>query len=369
MKATKHTGRLGLLAVGFGIGALAATTQGVASADSSFDWLSSIDSLAGGALPAPSSGLDLAISFDGYSLLHEGSAIADTGIAGNGNFDFAIAYGDGAVANAYGGTGDYALADGTNAFADAGGGTGANFDNAIDIGNNDLSSTGTPDGAYAGSGDLISSFYGGTGAHDTAIDIGNNTNDALEASNGNNGAFAGAGGLNETFGDGNNDTAIDFGNNSGLLQGARAIDGNGNYASESGSTSGESEGAFAGEGNGNTAVSDISYTSNGDDVFAANGSDNYASAVGPENTIATADYGNSNVSYILDPFGSTASEATSGGFGAGGNSDLAAVLFTDGTANATYADHLYDIVTAAGNEAGTAASTSDGFLAELLSLF
>ena len=369
MKTTKGIGRLGLLAIGVGFGAAVAQTP-IAWADSSTDWLSSIDTLLGGALPAaPSSGLDLAISFDGYSLLHVGSAVADTGIAGNGNFDFAIAYGDGAIANAYGGIGDYSLADGTNAFADAGGGTGADYDSAIDIGNNDLPSVGAANGAYAGSGNLISSFYGGTGAHDTAIDIGNNTNDANVSLDGDNGAFAGAGGLNELFGDGNNDTAIDIGNNSGFGNHAIAIDGNGNYASESGNTSGETEGAFAGEGNGNTAVSDISYTSNADDVFAANGNDNYAYAVGPENTIATADYGNSNVSYILDPFGSTASEATSGGFGAGGNSDLAAVLFTDGTANATYADHLYDIVTAAGNEAGTAASTSGGFLAELLSLF
>ena len=121
MKNAKRIGRLGLLAVGVGIGAAVAQTP-IASADSSTDWLSSIDSLLGGALPAaPSSGLDLAISFDGYSLLHEGSAVADTGIAGNGNFDLAIAYGDGAIANAYGGTGDYALADGTNAFSNAGG--------------------------------------------------------------------------------------------------------------------------------------------------------------------------------------------------------------------------------------------------------
>ena len=50
-------------------------------------------------------------------------------------------------------------------------------------------------------------------------------------------------------------------------------------------------------------------------------------------------------------------------------SDLAAVLFTDGTATANTANDVYDIVTASGSEAGTAAATSGGWLAELLSLF
>jgi hypothetical protein len=43
---------------------------------------------------------------------------------------------------------------------------------------------------------------------------------------------------------------------------------------------------------------------------------------------------------------------------------------TDGaTASAPGADYLYDIISALGNESGTAAATSGGFLAELLSLF
>jgi hypothetical protein len=65
------------------------------------------------------------------------------------------------------------------------------------------------------------------------------------------------------------------------------------------------------------------------------------------NAIATGD---SNIAYILDPFGSTASEAYSG---FGHSSDLAAVLFTDGTATATTANGLYDILTAFGPETGT----------------
>jgi hypothetical protein len=43
------------------------------------------------------------------------------------------------------------------------------------------------------------------------------------------------------------------------------------------------------------------------------GNDNYVSILGPENSTASADDGNSDIAYVFDPFGSTASEATSGG--------------------------------------------------------
>jgi hypothetical protein len=348
MVGTRGIARLGTLAVGLGVGAAMAHSP-VASADSSTDWLSSIDSLlSGGALPAPSSGLDLAISFDGYSLFQEGSANADTT---TGEYGLAIAYGSDALASAEGGTGDYAFADGTNALADAGGGlgdTGANYDSAIDIGNNDLPLEGFADGAYAGNSDLIGAIDGGTGSYDTAIDIGNNTSDG--SLGGADGSFAGAGGLIPGgSGDGNNNTAIDIGNNSGFNDGSHAGAGNGNYASESGSTTGGAEGAYAASGNDNTAVSDASYTEGGDDVYAGNGNDNYASIIGPENSNALA-IGDSNIAYILDPFGSTASGAISG---FGNSSDLAAVLFTDGNAFATTANNLYDILTAFGLESGT----------------
>jgi hypothetical protein len=386
MANTRGVARLGMLAVGLGVGAAVAHSP-VASADSSTDWLSSIDSVLGGsALPAPSTGLDLAISFDGYSLVQEGSAYAYTttgdyslAIADGANSnayaefdtgDTAIAEGTNAQASALGGTGDYALADGTNALAAAGGltgDTGANYDTAIDIGNNDVPSTGAPDGAYAGNGDLdFISLSGGTGSHDTAIDIGNNTNDVTEGLSGNDGAFAGAGALDDGIGDGNNDTAIDVGDNSGSYDGSFSVDGDGNYASESGNTAGGDEGALAGVGNDNTAIGDASYTSDDGGVDANNGNDNYASVLGPENSGAGAGFGDSNVAYVLDPFGSTASQATSG---AGFNSDLAAVLLTDGTATANTANDVYDVVTASGSEAGTAAATSGGFLGELLSLF
>jgi hypothetical protein len=338
-----------MLAVGLGVGAALVPSPDIASADSSSDWLASIDGLlAGSVLPAASSGVNLAVSFDGYSLIQEGTATAHTAA---GEYGLAIADGSGAYAYAGGGTGDVAEAEGTNALAIAGGDpgdTGANYDTAIDIGNNDLPSTGAADGAYAGNGDLGGGS--GTGAYDTAIDIGNNTNDA-SVGGGNDGAFAGAGGLGGLAGDGDNDTAIDIGNNSGLDDGANALGGNGNYASESGTMTGYDEGAFAGfGGNDNTAVADASYTREFAGVYAEVGNNNYASLVGPENSFAVAFEGNSNVAIVDDPFGSAASYADSGyGF----NSDVAEVLGTQGTSAAVNANDVYDVITALGPETGT----------------
>ena len=48
MLRSRGLGRLGLLAVGLGIGAALASTPGDASGDSSTDWLSSMDQLLGG---------------------------------------------------------------------------------------------------------------------------------------------------------------------------------------------------------------------------------------------------------------------------------------------------------------------------------
>src|SRR5271163_1105615 len=149
MVNARGVARVGILAVGLGIGAAVASSPGIASADSSTDWLSGLGDLLGGgdvpALTTPSS-LDLAISYDGTSLFQSGDATATSGTG-----DFAIAYGAGANASATGGTGDYALASGTNALANAGGtstDTGANGDTAIDIGNNPNGVS--SDGAFAG---------------------------------------------------------------------------------------------------------------------------------------------------------------------------------------------------------------------------
>jgi len=349
--------RLGVLAVGLGIGAAWAHTP-IASADASGDAASTVDSLLSGASPAPAAAINLDISFDGYTLYDGGgSAVANTGAAGNGLYDFAIAYGAGASATAEGGTGDYALADGTNALAAAGGDgigdAGADGDTAVDIGNN----LGMGDGAYAGNSDLAGGTDGGTGVHDTAIDIGNNTIDGnILAPSGSDGAFAGAGGLLVGAGesaDGNNDTAIDVGDNSGAVDGSIAVDGNGNYASESGSTTGAFEYAYAGIGNDNTAIADTSYTTSGDNVTAYSGNDNYASVLGPDNSTASASYGDSSVAYVLDPFGAAGSPDSAIAGGSGLSNDLAEVLLAHGNATADTANLLYDIVSLFGNFSGS----------------
>jgi hypothetical protein len=298
-------------------------------ADSSADWVNDLFGIA--ALPAPAvPDVNLAISIDGYSLVSEGTASADSGSG-----DIAIAYGDGAYASAEGGNGDFALADGSNALAQSGGlstDTGANHDTAIDIGNNS-----GYDAAWAGNSDLNGGTDGGTGSGDTAIDIGNNSEFF-------DGSVAGAGGLVGGVGNGNGDTAIDVGNNSGGVDGPWAVAGNDNYASFFGDATSVGEGAVAGDGDSNIADS-----------------------VGL-NAYTFADGGNSNIAYVFDPLGTGAgSEADAGAYG---NSDLAAV-FGDGlTSNsATNGDFLYDILSPAGDLPGSAAATSGGFLAELLALF
>jgi hypothetical protein len=266
--------------------------------------------------------LNLAISIDGHSLVSEGTASA-----ASGKWDIAIAYGGGASASAEGGNGDFALADGGGAFASAGGlsgDTGADYDSAIDVGNN---SGGAFDGAYAGNGDLGGG--GGTGSGDTAIDIGNNT--SIQE-----GSFAGAGGLLGGSGNGNDDTAIDIGNNGSVVRGSEAYDGNDNHAGVFGYDS------FAGTGYG--------------------GNNNVAEVVGPH-SIANAVQGNDNVGLVFDPSGTDGSDAL---VGQPGDSDLSAV-FGDGLSSdyATGGSFLYDILSPSGDLPGSAS----GFLAELLSLF
>jgi hypothetical protein len=336
--------RLGVLAVGLGIGAAWAHTP-VASADSSSDWLSSIDSLLSGASPASATPIDLDISFDGYTIYDGGGSA--TAVTTSGEYGLAIAYGDDAYAQAVGGTGDYALADGTNAFAAAGGDigdTGADGDTAIDIGSN----AGMGDGAWAGNSDLVGGDDGGTGAHDTAIDIGNNTGSGDDG--GSDGAFAGAGGLAGGMGsgDGNNDTAIDIGNNSGAEDASYSVDGNGNYASESGGATDSSAYAVAGRGDDNIAIG----TSDNAQLYAYDGNDNYAYVDGPAGSYASAGVGDSDIAYVNDPFGAAGS-LDSAIAGNGFSNDLAEVLLAHGNTTAFTADLLYDIVSLFGNASGS----------------
>ncbi|MGA8332620.1 MAG: hypothetical protein WB777_25555 [Mycobacterium sp.] len=364
MGNTRSIARLGVLAVGLGIGAAWAHTP-VASADSSSDWLSTVDSLVSG-LPAAPTPIDVDISFDGYTIYDGGgTAVANTGAAGNGLYDLAIAYGANSSATAEGGIGDYALASGTNALASAGSltATGDNFDTAIDIGNNaDPSSyPGDPFGAYAGGASLIGGTDTGTNSNDTAIDIGNDS-PISSSDGGTSGAFAGDSGLIGDEGpptSGSGDFASTTGNLEGLNDGSAAVGGNYDYASSTGSETGDSEGAFAAFGNNNTAIADANYTTNGDGAAAQFGNGNYAYVYGPDNSNALAggdgptDLGNNDVAYISDPFSSITGPADTATAGTSFSNDLAEVLFTHGTASADTANLLYDFVSLFGNFTGS----------------
>ncbi len=173
--------RLGMLAVGLGIGAAIASAPGIAAADSS-DWLSSIDSLVSG-LPVPAAdtsglGLNLAISYDGATLFQDGTALADTGTDG----DIAIANGAGAYADATG-TNNYAVVDGTDSSAVAGG-AGSTDDTAFVFGNDSSATAGGTadnpgnfDGAVIfgnGDGADAGSSAAGAGSYDVAYAEGDN---------------------------------------------------------------------------------------------------------------------------------------------------------------------------------------------------
>jgi hypothetical protein len=362
-------------AAGFATGA-ALTFAPLASADTSSDWLSSIDSLlTGGALPAASA-LDYQISFNGVDLLPttDNSATATTL---PGQFGLAIASGDGAKAIAEGGTGDTAMASGTNALAEAGsttaGATNFNFDSATDIGTNADPSTytGAPDGAYAGGGSLIGGVDSGTGSsNDTAFDIGNDTGTNTTSGDfdgGNSGAFAGDSAL---IGDGatagSGDTAYTSGNISGFGDGSAAVAGSNDSAYTTGTETGQNEGAFSGFGANNSATADANYTSDDTGVSATDGSGNYALAFGPANSGASAGgentttlAGNNNIAIVNDPFGSTADNAAAGSSPtAAGSSDLAEVLYTHGDASAQGGNFLYDIISPLGTTATPAAATA-----------
>ena len=343
VKNVRGTARLGVLAVGLGIGAAWAQTP-LASADHPATRRRRSIVLSVG-LPAAPTPIDIDISFDGYTVYDGGgSAVAFTT---SGQYGLAIASGDGAHAYAQGGFGDYALASGTDANAEAGslatGATGNNFDSAVDIGNNGSGFLQGNVGAYAGNASLQ---YGGsdvgTDSNDSAYDFGNNSAGVSQT-----GAFAGY--YNEASGNG--DTAYDAGNNSGNYDGALAVEGSNNYASDSGNNTAGYDYAFAADGNNNTAIADTSDSISLKDVSAYDGNGNYAYVYGPDNSTATATYGDGNIAYVDDPFG-TAGSPDSALAGDGFSNDLAEVLFTHGNASADSANLLYDIVSLFGPSSG-----------------
>ncbi len=96
-------GRMGMLAVGLGIGAALASTPQIASADPAADPFSWADQVLSG-LPVPAADaaapLDMQISISGMDLF---STVGNTATATSGAGSIAIAIGDGANANASGG--------------------------------------------------------------------------------------------------------------------------------------------------------------------------------------------------------------------------------------------------------------------------
>jgi hypothetical protein len=105
--------------------------------------------------------------------------------------------------------------------------------------------------------------------------------------------------------------------------------------------------ANAADGNDNTAIG----TSDNAAVYANVGNDNYAYVDGSANSYASAGGGDSNIAYVLDPFGAAGSPdgASADGF----SNDLAEVLFTHGNATADTANLLYDIISLFGNASGS----------------
>src|SRR5947209_11453474 len=116
MLRSRGLGRLGLLAVGLGLGAALGSTPGVGSGDSSTDWLSSIDqSLGGLPVPAADTVQDMQISIDGTALISG----PNTAYAFSGPGSIAIAIGDNSYADDSSGTFNFAFADGANSMAEA----------------------------------------------------------------------------------------------------------------------------------------------------------------------------------------------------------------------------------------------------------
>jgi hypothetical protein len=287
MVNTRSLGRLGMLAVGLGIGVAVASTPGIASADTPadpFSWLAGLNpgDLSAAALPAASP-FDLDISVDGFTVLDLGTGATAT----SGTGDIAIAFGADSSATAEGGFGDYALATAADTEAVAGdaatGATGNNFDFA--------SASGVDSEAVAGNTELPDT----TGS---SFDY----------------ASANSGNATPTLG----------------AEALAGLDGSGDSASAVG------QGAFAVSG-----VSDTATPANFDS----------ASVLGNVNTPTDAEAfagsgsdflgGSSDTAFVVDPLGTVGSLALAGD---GFNSDLAGVFGDDLNAAATGANFLVDIL-------------------------
>ncbi|MGB9252704.1 MAG: hypothetical protein WCC28_23665 [Mycobacterium sp.] len=209
---SKAVGRFCVLAVGLGIGAAAAPPTAAAQPGVPVDPVPVVPDLA---LPAPATPMDVAISVDGFTLLQEGTATADSGTgdiaiafgshseayagagsAGSGFFDSAFATGSGSEAFAGDGNFDSASANGLGSAASAGGTATdvSSFDSSSVVGAASTALSGAEPGFSGASGSDIATVYdpfGTTG--DTAI-AANGLSDLASVTGDNSEAFAGLAG-------------------------------------------------------------------------------------------------------------------------------------------------------------------------------
>jgi hypothetical protein len=279
-----NIGRVGGLAVALGIGAALASVPWLATADPSSD----LTELLLGPGPVVPSGLDIDVSYNGMDLFHMGDATASSGTGG-----LAIAYGDGATADAgtydnpdgfiTTGTGDYAFANGADSTAIA---TGADYSSAT-----------ASDGATADSGIAFSPDTGGAG-----VSLGPADFDSASAT--------GAGSTADAEG-GSFDAATASGGgtaDAGFLQ--STIPGIGIFNGGSGdSANADGSGSLAEAGLGNNDIAEVS--GNNSNAFAGgvegtpdgvSGSDDFAGAFGNDLT-ANATSAVSHLFQIATPFG------------------------------------------------------------------
>lgn len=354
--------RLAVLSVGLGIGAAAASTAPNAAADSSADWLSSIDSLlAGSFLSAPAaSALDFQISIDGQDLL---PISGNEATASSGMGDVAIAFGDGANADATGGVGNFASAAGAGSNALTSGYGGGDFDSAVASGAGSYAEADGGNGnAAIASGDGSQSYSGGVASDPGDYNVASATGTGSLAS-----AAYGDDNSAVANGEGSDAEAGGYLNHAGV-----EVADNG----DSSSALGIHAVAYSGHGGDNDTayVFDPTATVNspGSTAEAEFGSDNYSSVFG-DNSFAEAggsrlaELGNNDIALLFGTGGYADAGST---LTAPGDFDFASI-FGSGPYNAiaTGGDHLYDIVSALGNEFGSAAATSgSNLLTELLAL-
>ncbi len=261
MERTKFLGRVGGIAVGLGIGSAMAAMPWMASADVigqlTPDIGSAIDVLPFAA--AAGSTPDFAISYDGMSLLQEGTASATTV---TGNFGLAIAYGDGSRAFDNGMYGD-SYANGTDSTSYIGGGTnnisianGADSITNVNGDNNFVDATGYQSNASAvfGNGNSVIADGAGSQSQVLGLDGGGDNNlvsvfgaNSLADTSGSNSILDVVGNNDiQASTDGMNNIAAIFGDGSM----AQAAGGDGNIAG----VFGDGSTAFAGLGNNGLAL-------------------------------------------------------------------------------------------------------------------